>query len=75
MKQYIKATPAEVMLIELTLAEFQKAVQEADVNKAKRLSSIAASHPEAKDFRIEDKDGTLYLVYEDGAEPSVPPVS
>lgn len=75
MKKSIKATPAEVMLIELAIGEYNEAVESARIERDRRMAAIAASHPEAKNFGLEHKDGDTFLTYDDGLEPPVPPVS
>jgi hypothetical protein len=82
MKKYIQASPAEVMLIELAMGEYNKLLQLAEEQKQHRLAAVANSHPEAKSYNFESKDGNLCLVYdapdektaEESAGPQTQPV-
>lgn len=64
MKKYTPLTPAETMLLQVALTEYNEAMKAIEERKQNRLSSIAASHPEAKNFSIEEKDGKLVLTYD-----------
>ena len=79
MKMFIEVSPAETMLLEVAMTEYNEASKAAEAMKARRLDSIAVSHPESKVYNFEVVGGKLCMVYEveetgKPEEPPVPPV-
>lgn len=72
MQQKAKASPAERMLIELALADYEATVAHAEKIKNSRIAKVFESHPEAKiGLGVSSEGGEMYVLYE--TDDTVPP--
>jgi hypothetical protein len=77
MKKYIELSPAELMLCEVGMVEYNEVIKGAEEQKTKRLNQIALSHPESETYKFEMKDNKLCMTYEvpDEKAPEEPQTS